>query len=155
MLKNDPQNEKANTLLGHTKVGGRWYKSKSEADAAKKTEIEAEMKAKGFIKLADGWISKEDKPLFDKDKKAFEKDDNGVWRDKATVMKEKGFTLVKGKWVKAASAADQADIEDFKKATGEDILISQFQHFRLRCRTRDRRRSRSSARSARTSTPVA
>ena len=61
------------------------------------------MKAKGYIKVAGGWISKEDKPLYDKDKNAFELDDNGVWRDKATVMREKGFTLVKGKWVKGAS----------------------------------------------------
>ena len=105
VLKADPQNEKANTLLGHTKVGGRWYKSKSEADAARKTEIEAEMKAKGFIKVADGWISKEDKPSTTRTRSAFEIDENGVLRDKATVMREKGYTLVKGKWVKGASAA--------------------------------------------------
>jgi hypothetical protein len=54
VLKSDPNNEMANTLLGHTKVGNRWYKSKSEAEAAKKTEIEAEMKGKGFIKVAGG-----------------------------------------------------------------------------------------------------
>ena len=116
VLKADPQNEKANTLLGHTKVGGRWYKSKSEADAARKTEIEAEMKAKGFIKVAGGWISKEDKPLYDKDKNAFELDDNGVWRDKATVMKREGLHARQGQvGARRASAADQADIEEFKK----------------------------------------
>jgi hypothetical protein len=131
VLKNDPNNEKANTILGHTKVGNRWYKSKSEADAARKAELEADMKAKGFIKLPGGWISKEDKPLYDKDKSAFELDDNGVYRDKATVMKERGLTLVKGKWVRGASPADAADMEEFRKVVGEEILIVQFDHFRL------------------------
>jgi hypothetical protein len=130
-LKADPQNDKANELLGHAKVGGRWYKSKSEADAARKAEIDAEMKAKGYIKVPAGWISKEDKPLYDKDKSAFQVDENGVLRDKATVMREKGMVLQKGKWVRGASPADQADIDEFKKTVGEDILISQFEHFRL------------------------
>src|SRR5262249_49511250 len=130
-LKADPGNEKANTLLGHIKVGDKWYKTKSEADAAKKTELEADMKAKGFIKLPGGWISKEDKPLYDKDKGAFELDDNGVYRDVATVKKEKGYTLVKGKWVKGAVGADASEAAEFKTATGEEILILQFDHFRL------------------------
>jgi hypothetical protein len=130
-LKGDPGNEKANTLLGHTKIGDRWYTSKAEADRAKKSAVDAEMKEKGYVKVAGGWISKEDKPAFDKDKSAFVQDDNGVWRDKATVMREKGLTLVKGKWVRGASAADQAEMEEFKKAVGEEVMILQFDHFRL------------------------
>jgi hypothetical protein len=132
VLKADPQHEKGNTLLGHTKVGERWFKSKTEAENARKAEIDAEMKQKGMIKVAGGWISKEDKPLYDKDKNAFILDDKtGVWRDKATVMKERGLTLVKGKWVRGASPEDQAEMDAFKKAHGEDINILQFEHFRL------------------------
>jgi hypothetical protein len=130
-LEKDPQHEKANTLLGHTKVGDRWYTSKSEADRAEKAAFEAEMKEKGYLKVAGGWISREDKPLFDKDRSAFEKDERDVWRDKAAVMREKGLVLVKGKWMRAASAADQAEMDEFKKAVGEEVLILQFEHFKL------------------------
>ncbi len=130
-LKADPKNDTANQLLGHTKVGDRWYKSKTEADTARKAEREAEMKAKGFVRVSDGWIAKEDKALFEKDRTKFTKDDDGRWRSTEEVMKEKGYVYLKGKWTKAASPEDQEDMAKFKQLVGEEVWIHRTQHFRL------------------------
>lgn len=137
-LRADEDQATAHELLGHILVGDTWYTSKKKADAAVKKLAKQIMKDAGYVLTRGRYIKKEDRALFSKDKKAFVEDTQEfegipvpVWRDKATVMAEKGYTLMNGKWVKAGTPQDKSDMEEFKKLIGEDIWIVTTEHFRL------------------------
>lgn len=130
-LKDAPDHEGLNLLLGHVKVGDRWYTDKKEGEEARAKAMAAEMKEKGYLRVDGGFIKKEDKAAWDKDKSKWMKDDDGIWRPKDEVMKSKGFILRKGQWIKLGSEEDQADAEKFKQLMGDDIWIQTSTHFRL------------------------
>ena len=130
-LRADETNGDAHELLGHQKVGDTWYTNKKKAETARKKLLAEKWKSEGYLKWKGGWIKKEDKALASKDPKAFTLTDEGVWRDVVSVKKEAGYILVKGKWVKGGTPADNADMKGFKKNLGEDIWIITTPHFRL------------------------
>lgn len=130
-LRRDEANDTAHELLGHMKVGEKWFTNRKDAEAALSKELAEKYKAEGYLKYKDGWIKKEDLPAAQKDANAFLKGDDLIYRDKATVMKAQGFTLVGGKWIKAGSPEDQAAMTKFKELTGESIWIHTTPHFKL------------------------
>lgn len=130
-IRVDEGHVEAHEMLGHILVGDEWYTNKKKAAAAKKKLIAKQMKEDGYQRWRSGWISKEDRALAQKDPKSYVKDDNDVWRNKADLMREKGFELVGGKWIKAGSPKDKADRATFKERIGDDIWILTTEHFRL------------------------
>ncbi len=131
-LRVDEEHAEAHELLGHILVGDEWFTSKKKAEAARKKLVDKRMKEEGYVRWRSGWISKEDRSKASKDPKAFVKSEEGVWREKAVVMREKGYELVGGKWIKAGTLQDKADRAEFKKLMfGEDIWVLTTEHFRL------------------------
>jgi hypothetical protein len=134
-LKIDKNNDKANGLVGAEKIGEIWYRTKKEADEAKKKAYEERMKADGRVKVGSGdkagWIAKEDKPGYDRDPKKYMKDETGLYRRIEDVMREQGKELVKGDWVRAATAEDKADCAQFKVDFEADCVGLTSTHFRI------------------------
>ncbi|HYC77968.1 MAG TPA: hypothetical protein VEI02_10105 [Planctomycetota bacterium] len=136
-LKLDAAHDRAHELLGHEKVGDKWFTNKADAEKARKAAFEAEMKEKGFVKVGSGaqagWIPKADKASYDKDSKAWTKDERGVFRRTAELMKERGLELVGGKWIRAASEEDRKDAAEFQGEFEEKIVVLTSRHFRIFC----------------------
>lgn len=130
-LRRDKDNDTAHELLDHIKVGESWYPNKEDADRAKRELNAKKFAEEGYLKHKDGWIKKEDKTLADKDPNNYLKDDNGVYRQKAEVMKERGMTMVGGKWIKAGTEDDRKEITRFKELMGDDIWVITTKHFRI------------------------
>ncbi len=130
-LRRDENCDTAHELLGHMKVGEKWYSNPKDAEAALGKELADKYKAEGYLKYKDGWIKKEDLPAAQKDANSFMKGEDLIYRDKATVMKAQGYTLVAGKWVRAGSPEDQAEMARYKELTGEGIWIHTTAHFKL------------------------
>jgi hypothetical protein len=130
-LRRDDGHGAAHELLGHILVGETWYSNAKDAEKARMELLAKKYAEEGYIRYRDGWIKKEDKPLADRDPKAFTRDDEGVYRETSLVMKERGFVLVGGKWVKGGTPEDQADMVRFKEVMGEDIWIHTTRHWRL------------------------
>ena len=130
-LELDDEHAGAHEMLGHSKVGDKWYTTEKSAREARKAAREEEMRDKGYLPYRGGWIQKEDKALADKDRDAFVQDDDGLWRNKDEVMREQGYILVSGKWIRAGTPEDKASMESFKEKLGEDIWVITTKHFRL------------------------
>jgi len=137
-LRADEDESTARELLGHILVGEKWYTTKKKAEAAMKVLAKETMKDAGYVLKSGRYLKKEDVRLYSKDRKAFVEDTQEiegltvpVWRDKVTVMTEKGYTLMNGKWIKAGTPQDKSDIAKFKRLMGEDIWIVTTEHFRL------------------------
>ena len=136
-LRLDEDQDTAHELLGHVLVGDTWYTSKKKAEAAMKKLAKQIMADAGYVYHRGRYVKKDDLRLIRKDRKAFVEDTQEfeglqvpVWRDKVSVMTEKGYSLIDGKWVKV-SPEDKADMDKFKRLMGDDIVIVSSEHFRI------------------------
>lgn len=130
-VRTDEDHSGARELLGHVKVGDKWYDDSEEADKARIKLVAEERKAEGYIKVKGGWIKKEDRSDLSRNPEKWVIDDTETWVDKKTYMEEKGFIEVNGKFIKAGTEEDKADMTGFKDLMGDDIWIYTTQYFRL------------------------
>ena len=139
VLKLDPDNEAAHLGLGFRKYKGKWL-LKKDADAAEKSDTEAEMKAKGLEWIEGAWVQKEHaadakKGIFHYESEVVSKEEykllqggtkvrhprTGELIDKADAEKAaKQFLLGDGKW------GDEAEANKYHSDLGRPWLVRSY-----------------------------
>ncbi|MBK8980552.1 MAG: hypothetical protein IPM29_32010 [Planctomycetes bacterium] len=135
VLKLEPDNERANTMLGLVKYEGEWMPP-SKADMLRRKAMEKEMKARGMVEVDGCWVTKDEvddakKGIFHHDgeivsaveKRALQEGKvrhpgTGEFIDPADLAKaEAGQFLVAGRW------ADEAEANDYHADARHPWLI--------------------------------
>lgn len=103
----NPDDEKANQLLGNVKYEGKWFASEKKVEEYKKEqaaklakEQEKAAKEKGLVRFKDQWVPPADLPYL---QKGWVRDESGVWVDPVIEKRKKeGWIQQDLEWIPPA-----------------------------------------------------
>lgn len=130
VLMMDEDNETAHKLLGHVKADDKWFESAEEAEEYEREQRERKLRKKGYVPFKGGFIKRDARSEMRRNPDDWILGDDSIWYPKSEYYRSRGYVNYDGAWVKI-TPRDKAEMEEFKKAIGEEILIVSGEHFRL------------------------